>query len=138
MSQPIVWMKNVDALKARDKKLDNGQFVRHENGGYAGRWPGKVTEKLGKWEQNGYDSGEWKVKITSKYLEDPVVARVNVEREVGTRVQFNLEDVKIDETGHEAVTFFETEYRVDRVTNVASTPTANPDFQRNRFPDSDY
>lgn len=126
MSQPIVKIENLDALNTRDKKNQDGKWVRDESGtsGIPGRWPGKVTKKLGNWVQNGFESGEFKVEITSKYLEDPVIGKANVEREVGTRVQFSLnpeqraaEDPNLGPAGKFAETIFEFTSQIDSRTN---------------------
>ena len=130
-SELIVKMKknNVLALALRD---------RHESGGvgnatshYPKRWTGKVTN-IG----NQLFSGEWEVKITSKYLEEQVTARVNVFRKVGTPVQFCLDDT--DKFGKTAVTMFEKNRKVDPRTNEASEEEDNPAWQKDRFQEADY
>ena len=125
MSESRQKIKNVDAFKMRDLNADGGEGTDNE-GRYPRRWPGKVTKNEGKWMQNGVESGEWKVEITSKRLEDPVIARVNEDRAVGTRVQFHL-DEQTDSTGKRAETSFEL-----------NRDRKNPAWHPRRFDDSDY
>lgn len=110
-----------------------GKMVDGKELKYPKRWAGKVTQNFGKWEKNGVESGEWHIEITSKSLEDPVKARVNVNRKVGTRVQFHLETEK------EAVTFFEDAQKFDPKTNdPVGSMEKNEDWDKDRFSDSDY
>ena len=135
MPGPIVKIKNDDALVKRDN--GHGREGPENVGPHPRRWPGKVTEKLREVERNGNKSGEWEVKITSKYLEDPVTARVNLDRAVGTPVQFIL-DKQTDDGGKAAVTFFEENQDVDPVTNRAGEKHPNESWYKIRFSDSDY
>ena len=135
MPQPIPKIKNVDALPKRDLTKDGGEGEDNQ-GRHLRPWPGKVTQDRGEKEQNGYLSGEWEVEITSKFLEDPVVARVNSVREEGTLVQFHLDPS--DATGTTAVTFFQSVHTINPRTNEASEPTENSSWHKDRFSDSDY
>ena len=135
MSESRQKIKNVDAFKMRDLNADGGEGTDNE-GRYPRRWPGKVTKKLGKAMQGDSDSGEWKVEITSKRLEDPVIARVNEDREVGMQVQFHL-DEQTDPTGKRAETFFEF-IRNNPGTREAGQWRKNRSWHKNTFSDSDY
>lgn len=136
MREPIVRIKNDEALKKRDD--GHGREGPDNVGPHLRRWPGKVTEKLREVEPNGTKSGEWEVKITSKNLEDPVTARVNLDRAVGTKVQFVL-DEHTDDGGKAAETFFEENQDVDPVTNrPVGGKYPNDSWYRTRFSESDY
>ena len=134
MPEPIEKIKNVDALAKRDLNKDGGEG--RANSRYLRRWPGKVTENRRKVTRRGYESGEWEVEITSKFLEHPVRADVNLNRQVGTRVQFHLDTS--DATGKTAVTFFEFVQQVDPQTNAVSEREEYHAWHKNRFSDSEY
>ena len=95
---------NIEALKKRDKTKEGGE-CEDEKGPHLKRWAGKVTKNHGKHMMGDWSSGEWKVEITSKSLEQPVTATVNQDRKVGELVQFVLNPM--DDTGKTAETFFE-------------------------------
>ena len=135
MSEPSRKYSNKEALKELDDKP--GRVVDGIEYKFPKRWAGKVTKRIEKVVQNGFDSGEWSVEITSKSLKDPVKARVNVDREVGTRVQFVLDPT--DETGQTAETFFEYVHKFDPVTNdPVGSMEKNEDWDKDGFSDSDY
>ena len=134
MSEPVK-IKNVDALRKRDLNKD-GEEAPDNEGPHLRRWPGKVTQNRGEVTRNGFKSGEWGVEITSKFLEDPVLAEVNLEREVDTLVQFHLDPS--DETGKTAVTFFESVQKIDPRTNEPLGWEENHAWHKDRFPTSDY
>ena len=134
MSEPAK-IKNDDALQKRDLNEDGGEGPDNV-GPYLRRWPGKVTQTRGQVTRNGYESGEWEVEITSKFLEHPVRANVNLDRGVGTQVQFHLDTS--DATGKTAVTFFELVQPIDPRTNEPLGWEENHAWHKNRFPESDY
>ena len=90
MSEPFVKIKNVDALKERQVNEDGSETSDPII------WPGTVTEleevkELKQVREKDELPKEWDIVITSKFLEDPVTARVQSWLEIGTRIQFVLD-----------------------------------------------
>ena len=130
MSEPIVKIKNVDALKERELNEDGSKTSERRI------WPGMITKRTPV-EKDGFQYGEWDTEITSKFLEDIVKTIDDDFREIGTFVQFVL-DPK-DKGGKTAVkAVFNFRWGPRQLTNEAWVRYVHEDWRIGKFPESDY
>ena len=87
---------NVAALDELDRD-EFGNLIVVKNRNVLKRWAGVVEETHGLYSRKNQDiggkevkSGEWAIEIRSKDLKQTVFAKVNEDRAVGAKVQFNL------------------------------------------------